>query len=46
LVGGVVGFATGRLLAALRGGLDGDTLGASVELTFAAILVAIAIVVP
>ncbi len=46
LVGGVVGFATGRILAARRGGLDGDSLGASVELTFAAILLAIAIVVP
>lgn len=46
LVGGAVGFAAGWILAARRGGHDGDSLGASVELTFAAILVGIAIVAP
>jgi adenosylcobinamide-GDP ribazoletransferase len=46
LVGGAVGLAIGWLVADRRGGPDGDSLGASVELTFAAILVATAIVAP
>jgi adenosylcobinamide-GDP ribazoletransferase len=45
LVGGVAGFAVGRIVAARRGGLDGDSFGASVELTFVAVLVAVAIAV-
>jgi adenosylcobinamide-GDP ribazoletransferase len=44
LVGGAAGLALGWILASWRGNADGDSLGASVELTFAAILVAIAIV--
>jgi adenosylcobinamide-GDP ribazoletransferase len=46
LVGSAVGLAMGWLVADRRGGPDGDSLGASVELTFAAILVAVAIVAP
>ena len=46
LVGGAAGLALGWVVAAWRGGADGDSLGASVELTFAAILVAVAIVAP
>jgi adenosylcobinamide-GDP ribazoletransferase len=46
LVGGAVGIALGWVLSARRGGADGDSLGASVELTFAAILVAVALVAP
>jgi adenosylcobinamide-GDP ribazoletransferase len=46
LVGGAVGLAIGWVVADRRGGLDGDSLGASVELTFVAILVAVAIAVP
>lgn len=46
LLGGAIGFATGWFLAARRGGVDGDSLGAAVELTFVAILVAVAIVAP
>ena len=46
LVGGAAGLALGWVVADRRGGPDGDSLGASVELTFAAILVAVAIVAP
>ena len=46
LVGGAAGLALGWVVAAWRGGADGDSLGASVEMTFAAILVAVAIVAP
>jgi adenosylcobinamide-GDP ribazoletransferase len=46
LIGGATGIALGWVVAAWRGGVDGDSLGASVELTFAAILVAIAIAAP
>lgn len=46
LVGGGVGLALGWILGVRRGGMDGDSLGASVELTFAAILVAVALVAP
>lgn len=44
LAGGAVGLAMSWLVVDRRGGADGDSLGASVELTFAAILVAVAIV--
>jgi adenosylcobinamide-GDP ribazoletransferase len=46
LVGGAIGLAFGWMLGARRGGVDGDSLGASVELTFATILVAVALVAP
>jgi adenosylcobinamide-GDP ribazoletransferase len=46
LLGGAVGLAIGWAVADRRGGPDGDSLGASVELTFASILVAVAIVAP
>jgi adenosylcobinamide-GDP ribazoletransferase len=46
LVGGGVGLALGWILGTRRGGLDGDSLGASVELTFVSILVAVAVVAP
>jgi adenosylcobinamide-GDP ribazoletransferase len=46
LVGGAVGLALGWLIGTRRGGADGDSLGASVELTFAAILVAVALLAP
>jgi adenosylcobinamide-GDP ribazoletransferase len=42
--GGVLGLAAGRALVARRG-LDGDSLGASVELTFVAVLSAVAVAV-
>jgi adenosylcobinamide-GDP ribazoletransferase len=42
LAGGIVGLTVGRALVARRG-VDGDALGASVEVTFTAILVAVAI---
>lgn len=49
LVGGLVGFATGTglglALVRLRGRLDGDGYGATVELTFAATVLAIAALV-
>jgi cobalamin synthase len=45
VVGGVIGLALGRAVVALRGGLDGDAFGASVELTFVAIVVTVAVVV-
>jgi adenosylcobinamide-GDP ribazoletransferase len=38
LVGALVGVLAGWLVAWRRGGLDGDVLGASIELAFAAIL--------
>jgi adenosylcobinamide-GDP ribazoletransferase len=46
LVGGAFGLALGLFLGARRGGMDGDTLGATVELTFASILIAVALVAP
>jgi adenosylcobinamide-GDP ribazoletransferase len=46
LVGGAIGLALGWMVGTRRGGVDGDSLGASVELTFAAILVAVALVAP
>ena len=49
LVGGLVGFAAGiglgLALVRLRGQLDGDGLGATVELSFAAILVSTAAII-
>lgn len=42
-VGGAVGLAAAVVLAAARGGLDGDGLGASVELTTVAVLVTAAL---
>jgi adenosylcobinamide-GDP ribazoletransferase len=45
VVGGVIGMALGRAVVARRGGLDGDAFGASVELTFVAILATVAVVV-
>jgi len=46
LVGAAVGLALGWSLGVRRGGADGDSLGASAELTFAAILVAVAVITP
>jgi adenosylcobinamide-GDP ribazoletransferase len=46
LVGGALGLALGWILSARRGATDGDSLGASVELTFASILIAVALVAP
>jgi adenosylcobinamide-GDP ribazoletransferase len=46
LVGGAFGLALGLFLGARRGGMDGDSLGATVELTFASILIAVALVAP
>jgi adenosylcobinamide-GDP ribazoletransferase len=46
LVGGAFGLALGWIVGARRGGSDGDSLGASVELTFVSILAAVAIVAP
>ena len=46
LAGGGVGLALGWVVGARRGGMDGDSLGAAVELTFASILVAVAVVAP
>lgn len=43
VVGLVVGLAGGLLVVTARGRLDGDGFGASVELAFAAILVALAV---
>jgi adenosylcobinamide-GDP ribazoletransferase len=45
VVGGVIGTALGRAVAARRGGLDGDAFGASVELTFVAIVATVAVVI-
>jgi len=45
VVGAVVGIATGWLVAWRRGGLDGDVLGASIELAFAAVLATTAVLV-
>lgn len=45
VVGGAIGLALSRAVVALRGGLDGDAFGASVELTFVAIVVTVAVVV-
>ena len=42
--GAALGLAAARLIVARRGQLDGDGLGASVELTFAAVVVATALV--
>ena len=42
--GAALGLAAARLIGARRGQLDGDGLGASVELTFAAVVVATALV--
>lgn len=44
-VGGATGLALSRAVLALRGGLDGDGFGASVELTFVAIVATVAVVV-
>ena len=44
LVGGVLGLAAGRAVVARRGA-DGDSLGASVEVTFVAVLSAVAVTV-
>jgi adenosylcobinamide-GDP ribazoletransferase len=43
--GGAIGLALSRTVVARRGGLDGDAFGASVELTFVAILATVAVVV-
>jgi cobalamin synthase len=43
-VGAAVGLASAWLLVGRRGQLDGDGLGASVELSFAAVVVATALV--
>jgi adenosylcobinamide-GDP ribazoletransferase len=45
VVGGAIGLALSRAVVTLRGGLDGDAFGASVELTFVAIVVTVAVVV-
>jgi adenosylcobinamide-GDP ribazoletransferase len=45
VVGGAVGLALSRAVVARRGGLDGDAFGASVELTFVAIVMTVAVVV-
>ncbi len=42
-VGALLGLAISRLIAGRRGQLDGDGLGASVELSFAAVVVATAL---
>lgn len=44
LTGGVLGLAAGRAVVARRG-VDGDSLGASVEITFVAVLSAVAVAV-
>jgi adenosylcobinamide-GDP ribazoletransferase len=44
LMGGVLGLAAGRAVVAQRG-IDGDSLGASVEITFVAVLSAVAVAV-
>jgi adenosylcobinamide-GDP ribazoletransferase len=44
VTGAVLGLAAGWLIVARRGRLDGDGLGASVELSFAAVVVATAVV--
>ena len=45
LIGSLVGIATGWLVAWRRGGLDGDVLGASIELSFVSILATTAVLV-
>ena len=45
IVGTAIGVAAGWLLALRRGGLDGDVLGASIEVGFASILVTTAVLV-
>jgi adenosylcobinamide-GDP ribazoletransferase len=45
VVGGAIGLALSRAVLGVRGGLDGDAFGASVELTFVAIVVTVAVVV-
>lgn len=44
--GGLVGIVVARWIHSVRGRLDGDALGASVELTVAATLVCLAVLVP
>jgi cobalamin synthase len=43
VVGAAAGFGLSFAVVRIRGGLDGDGLGAGVELVFAATLVAVAI---
>ncbi len=45
VVGGAIGLALSRAVLARRGWLDGDAFGASVELTFVAIVATIAVMV-
>jgi adenosylcobinamide-GDP ribazoletransferase len=45
VVGSLIGIAAGWLVAWRRGGLDGDVLGASIELSFASILATTAVLV-
>jgi len=45
VMGALVGIAAGWLVAWRRGGLDGDVLGASIELAFGAILATTAVLV-
>jgi adenosylcobinamide-GDP ribazoletransferase len=45
VIGSVIGIAAGWSMAWRRGGLDGDVLGASIELAFAAILATTAVLV-
>jgi adenosylcobinamide-GDP ribazoletransferase len=45
VVGGAIGLALGRAVVARRDGLDGDVFGASVELTFVAIVATVAVAV-
>jgi cobalamin synthase len=46
LIGGTAGLVATAFITGLRGRLDGDGLGASVEITLTATLVCLAVIAP